>query len=62
MKSKCGLIAFIWLIIPFLETGETGKRKMIHESGEKIAFDPHDNGRARDEARRRHTHIAPDAN
>lgn len=25
MKSKCGLLAFIWLIIPFLETGETGK-------------------------------------
>lgn len=25
MKSKCGLIAFIWLIFPFLETGETGE-------------------------------------
>lgn len=24
MKSKCGLIVFMWLIIPFL-TGETGE-------------------------------------
>lgn len=26
MKSTCGLVAFMWLILPFLETGETGKR------------------------------------